>query len=573
MRYKKLSLWSVLFLHFFVLLQPVVTEAGNSLPTLDERKVLLTYYGTDDTTMANIHFLDSSLSGLFEQVDMIELDKLKEEDLHHHDIVVYYASKEGASKNKLELFAPFQGEIIGVGKDAQALPQFQDWQVLGMNSVHRVGGVDLGYPIQLLSVTPPAKAKVIVEGQKHSQSYPVVIQDGKASLITISNVFAEAKYAISASFYDLFQLSKPTTHPAYIRLEDISPVSDPELVYETANYLLNKHIPVYLAVIPTYVDPTTEEMVTLADKPKLLAVLDELVSRGAYIIAHGYTHTYRYQETGEGFEFWDSELNQPITTLDIKEIPEKLKPEDQFQNREEYDQYIQGNTIVETEYVTAKLEKSIHALTKLGFPPIAFEAPHYTMSSNGYQVASQYFSAIFGQIQASDRDWQVMFSPLFISKPTILSGMTLYPETIGYVDPNSINPMLEIEEAIDHVSQVPGSVISGFYHPYLGLDYLKEMIALMEAVPNMEWIQLYNETHYVRTDAVEIITSGNGEISVTSELSWKMDIMDKLAEKSLVKYLWLIVLVTAIFVSLFIIHIVTLRMRYRKRLFKERVHG
>ncbi|MBC5636406.1 hypothetical protein H8S33_06150 [Ornithinibacillus sp. BX22] len=100
MRYKKLSLWSVLFLHFFVLLQPVVTEAGNSLPTLDERKVLLTYYGTDDTTMANIHFLDSSLSGLFEQVDMIELDKLKEEDLHHHDIVVYYASKEGASKNK-----------------------------------------------------------------------------------------------------------------------------------------------------------------------------------------------------------------------------------------------------------------------------------------------------------------------------------------------------------------------------------------------------------------------------------------------------------------------------------------
>lgn len=573
MCYKRLSLWSVLFFVFFVLLHPIVTEAGNSLPTLDERNVLLTYYGTDDTTMANVHFLNSSLSGLFEQVDMIELDRMKEEDLRNHDIVVYYASKEGASKDKLELFAHFQGEILGVGKNAQALPQFQDWQVLGMNSVHRVGDFELGYPIQLLEVTPPENAKVMVVGQKHSQSYPVVIQDGKASLITISNVFAEAKYAISASFYELFQLSKPTTHPAYIRLEDISPVSDPELVYETANYLLDKHIPVYLAVIPTYVDPTTEEMITLADRPKLLEVFDELVSRGAYIIAHGYTHTYRYQETGEGFEFWDSELNQPITTLNLKEIPEKLRTEDQFQNREDYAQYIQGNTKVETEYVNSKLEKSIHALTRLGYPPIAFEAPHYTMSSNGYQVTSQYFSAIFGQIQASDRDWQVMFSPLFISQPTILSGMTLYPETIGYVDPTSINPILEIEEAIANVSQVPGSVISGFYHPYLGLDYLKEMVALIETVPNLDWIQLYNEEHYVRTDAVEILTTGDGEMTVASELSWKMDLMDKLAEKSLEKYLWLIVLVTAIFVSLFIIHIVTLRMRYRKRLFKERVHG
>src|SRR5690606_4847622 len=116
---------------------------------------------------------------------------------------------------------------------------------------------------------------------------------------------------------------------------------------------------------------------------------------------------------------------------------------------------------VETEYTQLKLTNSIHSLTKWGFPPVAFEAPHYTMSSNGYKITSEYFSALFGQLQVSDQDWRVMISPLFISQPSILDGMTLYPETIGFVDLESSNPIEDIENAIQDVTSVPGAVIGG----------------------------------------------------------------------------------------------------------------
>ncbi|HAM80014.1 DUF2334 domain-containing protein [Ornithinibacillus bavariensis] len=576
MIYKRLGVLCGLFL--FLLLVPIDIAAATSVNGLDDRNVLITYYGTNDETLANVYFLDSTLSGLFEHVEIIDLKSVRKADIEKQDIIIYYATKEGANIEKLNLFTDFKGEVLGVGKEAKTLPQFRDWEFLGMKSIHRIGDFELNYPIDLLSVKPSATARVLVQGQQFSKEYPVMIQDGRNSFITISSLFAEGRNVISAAFFDLFQLSKPNTHPAYIRLEDISPMSDPEYVYEAADYLLDRDIPVYLAVIPVYVNPESDEIVTLSDKPKLTKVLKELVDRGAYVISHGYTHMYgNEQETGEGFEFWDSILNQPITTINPKDKPEKIMTEDQFLNKKEYEQYIQGVERVETEYINGKLENSIHSLTRLGLAPTSFEAPHYTMSSNGYQVTSHYFSAIFGQIQASDKDWQVMFSPLFISKPSLLNGMILYPETIGFVDPASANPILDIEKSLNQVLQVPGSVIGGFYHPYLGkeygLDYLKQMVALIENVPNVEWIELKNEKHVVKTDLVEIVTSGNGEIEVKSELSWLTIIKDKFAEDSLEKYLWIIVIVTAIFVMLFIIHIVTLRMRYRKRLFKETKHG
>lgn len=568
-----MSVWFCLILSFMILLVIEDTTAVASSNMLDDRNVLITYYGTDDATMANVHFLDSTLSGLFEHVVIRELKHVEEADLKKHDIIIYYSAKEGVNREKLNLFIDFEGDVLAVGKEANALPQFRDWKFSGIDSINYIEDIGLDTPIELLVANPPDSAMVLVDGKKFNEHFPVVIQDGKYSFITISSLFADGRDVLTAVFFDLFQLPKPNAHPAYIRLEDISPVSDPELVYEAGTYLLDKNIPVYLAVIPAYANPDTGDMMTLSDKPKLIDAIDALIKRGAYIISHGYTHTYRYEETGEGFEFWDSVLNQPITTLNQEDIPERIKPADQFLNKEEYGQYIQEINQVESDYINTKLENSIHTLSKLGYAPIAFEAPHYTMSSNGYKITSHYFSAIFGQIQTSDKNWQVMFSPLFISHPTILNGMTLYPETIGFVDPNSIDPIRDMEKVVNEVIQVPGSVLGGFYHPYLGLDYLKEMVALIEKVPNVEWIELKNEKHYVKTDYVEIVTTENGEIKVDSDLSWMKNIKDKLAGNSFEKYLWMIVIVTAIFVILFIVHIMMLRVHYRKRLFKERADG
>ncbi|MFD2043764.1 DUF2334 domain-containing protein [Ornithinibacillus salinisoli] len=570
MVYKKLLFLTIIFIFPFFEFVPDTIHASSTMHDLDERKVLIIYYGADDQTFANVHFLDSTLSGMFQSVEVLEWERVNNEELQEQDIVVFYSAKKTDETSQDHALNEFDGRLLAIGKGAKDLHQFQNWSFLGMKTIHRVSTNNLTYPAEILHVDAPENATVIVYGQQFDEKYPVIIQDGQTSYIALNNLFSQEKYAITHAMYDLFQLEKPKTHPAYIRLEDISPVSDPELVLEAGSYLLDKGIPVYLAMIPVYVNSNTGEKITLEKKPKLRKALDELVRRGAYVISHGYTHSYRYAETGEGFEFWDAELNQPITTLNPEEIPEKIKMEDQFASKGEYNQYVNNLQKIETEYVQTKLQDSIHSLTKLEYTPVAFEAPHYTMSSNGYNVVSTYFSALFGQMQVSDKNWEVMINPLFISKPSILNGMTLYPETIGFVDDNLDDPIAEMEQSISNVVQVPGAVIGGFYHPYLGVDYLKEMVALLEKVPNLEWIELRNEKHFVKTDLVHIVLPGNGEVQVDQTLSWKTDVKDRLKEKPFEIALWLVVFATLSTIVIFIIHILTLRIRYRKRLFKER---
>lgn len=557
--------WRILFLLLLSLMLATPTFAVHERET---RTVKLVYSGTDDVTLANVHYLDSMLTGHFSDVQLLDVQQVEENTLLETDIVVYYAAKRTPETQRL---SSYNGTLLGIGEGATELPHFKGWTFKEQVEIVEVDSKSVEYPLEITNVTLPASATVHVSGRTYEATYPVIMSEGNRHFVNSPNLHTELKYSIARQLYTLLEIDPPTTHLAYLRLEDISPVSDPALVREAGMYLLERGIPVYLAVIPVYVNPQTGEEVTLKDTPEMLEVLQQLVAEGAYIISHGYTHSYRYSETGEGFEFWDSVVNQPITTLDVNEKVQKVAPSEDFPNAEAYETYRAELKQVEITYTRDKLERSIQLLTRLGLPPVAFEAPHYTMSSTGYNVASDYFTAMFGQIQASDRNWQVMTGPLFLSTPSLLNGMTLYPETIGFVDVQLADPLGEMEERLQDVLSVPGAVIGGFYHPYLGMDYLKELVALLETVPNLEWINLRSETHSVKTDVVEITLSGDGQMVVKDYFTTRADIQTYLRENPLEAALWGIVAVTGLFIVLFALYVTSLNARYRKRLFKERM--
>ncbi|MDX8046440.1 DUF2334 domain-containing protein [Gracilibacillus sp. S3-1-1] len=572
MIYKKNYFILMLFVLFFA-------NAGNLSATidthsLDQRDVTLIYHEPDELAQANVYFLDSTLSGLFQHVQVMELDKLDKSDIAKADIVMIYLPK-AIDEEKLSIFEDVSGMVVGIGAGATTLPAFTGWQFNKDIIIDQLDETYLTYPESVVVVEDPEpeQVEVVAEGRRFDKTYQVIVKNEEQGFIGLDSLLADGEEVISRIIFDLLDIEKPSTHPAYIRLEDISPVSDPKLVQEAGNYLLDRGIPVYLATIPVFVDSNSGVQVTLEERPELLKVLQELVDKGAYIISHGYTHSYRYSETGEGFEFWDTELNQPITTVDQHEHPVKLKSVDEFSNLQAYETYIAQFKEIEQEYVEMKLENSVHYLTKIGLAPIAFEAPHYTMSSNGYRVTSNYFSAIFGQIQASDVNWELMVAPMFISRPSVLHGMTLYPETIGYVNDTAYtDPITVMEQRIEEVLEVPGSVLGGFYHPYLGIEYLEEMVRLLEQVPNLEWIDLSQSDNHVKTDLVEVTTSG-GDIEVQQLAPFpkeKKNWLNKIEEAPFEFALWVIVVVTALFIGLFTIHLSTLRLRYRKRLFRER---
>lgn len=250
--------------------------------------------------------------------------------------------------------------------------------------------------------------------------------------------------------------------------------------------------------------------------------------------------------------------------------PSILEKEQDFPNEQAYHSYLEPFREKEETYTKQKLTRAIEDLTSSGLYPLAFEAPHYTMSDYGYQIASQYFTSIFGQVQLSSTTWKTSGAPPFVTAPSMLHGMTLYPETIGFVDTSKQNPLGEMEEHISRMIDFEGGVAGGFYHPYLGMKYLPELVDQMERIPDSEWLDLKKTKQTVKTDKVEIHTSGDGMIQVKNGVSAIDEFFDHHRQTPLEKALWILSAVVLLFVIMFVSYTFYLRVTLKKRIFKER---
>lgn len=539
-------------------------------------KMIMTYMTSDSLPNSRILFIESTFSAFEEDIVLVPADQMQPSIVEQGDVLVFIGDEKGVIPQALQdSINTFKGRIIAIGQNVEQLSLFENWNFLGQEYINKIDGESLSSSLPIVHTIPPKGSTIISLGENVNDEIPFIIKNGRLSYIATTLFgITEEKYALSRSLYTILEQKPPDVHQAYIRLEDISPISDPKLVEETGNYLADRDIPFYMVVIPVYVNSDTGEKIPMKQNKDLVKVIKKLQSRGGMVIAHGYTHSYRHDETGEGFEFWDVKLNQRIVTDKTDEIPPLLKSRTAFTSEEVYRKYLQKSLDSEKEYIDQKLTKSIEELTELGLFPIAFEAPHYTMSSNGYQTTSQYFSSIFGQIQLSDDNWMEMNNPLFVAKPNILSGMTIYPETIGFIDPSLVNPYQNMEKEINRLQTVPGSVIGGFYHSYLGVDYLPQMIKLIESVPNMEWLDLRKTTQSVQTEFVKITQEPEKQLVVSSNISIVTRMFQRVEGRPFELVLWALTFIVAMFVLVFFTYVLSLRTRLRKRLFEERKkHG
>ncbi|MEK4762782.1 DUF2334 domain-containing protein [Viridibacillus sp. FSL E2-0187] len=555
----------------------IIVMCIQSIPTFasvskEQKKpaILVAYQSTDGIANSDILFLETIFAGISDQVQLSSVQQVTIETIKNIDVVVFVGEdRSNLPTQFLNAIKQFKGHLIAFGKNTEQLPRFEKWQFFGSKSLRTLDGEPLSKLMNIEYVKPPKGSEVLVEGTNLNAKYPVIVKDGNTSFIAKTNFLSNDNYILSRELFNLLDLQEPIKHLAYIRLEDISPISDPKLVKETGEYLAQKGIPFYMALIPVYVNSESGEQVQLKDNKELVKVLQHLQSLGGMVIAHGYTHSYRYTETGEGFEFWDSINNQKISSISASDDPIKMKKRADFSTKEAYQHYLGSIDEIEKKYIEDKIKLSIEKLTELKLYPISFEAPHYSMSSTGYDIIAQHFTSIFGQVQLSDDTWKRMGAPLMISKPSLLSDMTLYPETIGFIDPSRPEPLKEMEEKIKKVQQVPGSVIGGFYHPYLGMEYLPEMVSLIEEVPNLEWLDLRKSKQIVQSENI-MIQQEDGELKVVSHIKWTDKVKQRMGENPFEMVLWILAIIVALFVIAFFIYVVSLRTKLRKRLFEER---
>ncbi|MHA6252941.1 DUF2334 domain-containing protein [Oceanobacillus sp. CAU 1775] len=493
--------------------QPIIITAE-----ADEPSVLVIYTTKDGELNEEQHYLDLLVGHFVSDIRFISSDEVEKEDLTAVTHLFYYGQfSTELPSTFLTLFDDYDGAFVAIGYNSELLGD--QFEFLMPKHEVTIDQLSITSTDNILDITKSniihfdigVGSEILINGRmKDIQvNYPVMVKKNRNYYYAFDSFDSTQATLFAEKLHDVFQADHEKKYTGYIRLEDVHPLVDPKPLREIASILKEKNIPYMVAVIPIYTNQSTGKRTTFADSPELLKVLKQIQKDGGSIVLHGYTHQFRSSETGEGFEFWDVENNTPIYAPEDQVLT--LKKEQDFPSSRKFDDYISELKAYERVYTETKINKGIEELTKYGLYPLAFEAPHYTMSQHGYQILSEYFSTYVGQVQLSDNDWEIMDTSPYITSPSFLYGMELLPETMGYVQPNDAVSIQKMIESTESMGFIRDGMFAAFYHPYLGVERFQELLSELEKLSNVSWIDLKEMDVWVEGENVSIHTE-NGEI-------------------------------------------------------------
>lgn len=545
----------------------------NLVKTNPDINVLVIYSTEIEDLNADVRLLDLSLGHFSNNVEHVNVHHVELSDLEDKTHLIYYGHiKERFSSKVAEVVSAFDGPTMAIGYNTEQLGEKYSFLTVGreqtitkldyLEDKEKAREIE---PDLVFETETTEEIEVLIQGSGEEGQFPLVMRNGNTYYYASNAVDQPYSVYLSQVLNIFFDAQTTETRPAYIRLEDVHPLSDAGRLRAVAEELTKRKIPYMIAVIPVYTDPESGRRYHFHDNREILKVLKYMQDNGGSIVLHRYTHQFRDSETGEGFEFWDVENEMPIYHGPDDEV-EKFSWND-FESYEEYEAYISEKQVFERKYIEERLTRGVQELANYGLYPLAFEAPHYTLSQYGYQVVSDMFSTYVGQVQLSDEKWELMDTTPYASRPSILNGMLLLPETIGFVEPDVEKPVEVMMSRADYYLVSEGAMIGAFYHPYLGLDGLKELLDEMEQIENIEWIDLKQLNNTVVVDNVTI-QSGNGEIQ--AEVSYwglmtsSFDFTYYHLRELVIKVTWAIAVIGITAVLMFFSFIFYLKIRQRR---------
>ncbi len=334
-----------------------------------------------------------------------------------------------------------------------------------------------------------------------SQSYsgeriPYAVRNGNFFYVAdnpFSDVHPDDRYFV---FSDLiFDVLGAPAHregkkkPAILRLEDVHPCVKVQNLTDIAAIANEFHIPLNIATISIWADPMhasglcPEAWMPLDHRPKLIETLKEVKRTGGSLIWHGVTHQYESEKnsrngaSGDDFEFWNARDGIPVA-LDSPS------------------------------WLLDRLDQGWGALTRAGFAPQVWEAPHYSASPLDYLIFGKVFSWNIGGVKlmpftstnrpasvspeleyansglAGSKERKTAFRDFKVSGVLTekgsqsfpfeiygdIFGQRVLPENLGYptslVGPDGVNAETLLKRA--HRNRVIRDIWgSFFFHPYL----------------------------------------------------------------------------------------------------------
>ncbi|WP_433827653.1 DUF2334 domain-containing protein [Actinoplanes sp. CA-015351] len=343
--------------------------------------------------------------------------------------------------------------------------------------------------IMNLPISDTAKVSTLATAVRaDGTTFPWAVKSGNLTYIgeiPFSYVTHDDRYLVFADLlFDALGGGTTERHRALIRLEDVGPDADPDDLKAIADYLAAEKVPFSVAVYPRYRDPKgvnnsgKAQDYTLASKPKVVAALKYMQSKGGTLIMHGYTHQYGAVAnpydgvSANDFEFYMAHVDANDSVI--------------------YDGPVKEDSVT---WATARMVSSgaVFVATGLGAPKI-FEFPHYAASPADYQAVNSLFGKRYdrglyfpGVLTGAKYDYARQFGQFFPYTVRDVYGSVVVPENIGNVEPEAFNnhPVRLPADLIASAERnlvVRDGVASCFYHPYLGTDHLKTLVTGVKAL-------------------------------------------------------------------------------------------
>lgn len=388
------------------------------------------------------------------------------------------------TKNLISSLNSYKGTICWLGYGIENLLEHKKYNldyvgktnnIVSVNYRGKSYNLDEHYVFNIVE-SKDTSNKVIGSINDTLNKYPYIINDKNLFYVSKLDLDGVLFYIFCDSLNDIFNIKTFDKGRIFVRIEDVHAFREPKNLVEIADYLSSKNIPFTIALIPAYVNPKNHKVITLSESPEIVKAIKYMQDKGGTVILHGYTHQYKKEEvSGEGYEFWDGKKDEPLK--------ENMKI-----------------------FVKDRVLNGLRVCIENGIYPLAFEAPHYAMESEGYKELKKYFSTYIGQHQNNDKKFSTNTYPYIIRDTEEFN--IFIPENLGYIDPEDKFTFQNIKENLDKLSIVRGFSGGFFFHSYLNIEYLKNTIEYLEK-QNIEFMNLRDFNNWVKVDEIQIRNNGD----------------------------------------------------------------
>ena len=451
--------------------------------------------------------LSEHLAHLGFQSESDTVEDWQEDKIGAADVVVVVGLRDTTlSPQMLEALAAAH-KVVWFERNIEQLAACLHWQDF------RLGGpgagwsyvktnVDQYFPewLQVIRTSPGGDAHIIASLKNAAGEEPLAWQRGNVcycGLLETNPVFMTTLGTILRGF---FPNSQPMERQVLLRVEDVSPFSDPATLAKLVASIKKYHIPFAIAVTPVGVGADGER-VAMHERQELLNVLQDAQADGASIIMHGYIQENEVSsKNGGAYEFWNERDDKPLKNA--------------------------------KNFTEERLEAGIAELVRCNLVPVAFEPPHYAMSKDAYTVLSGYFNILSGQVQVSDDTDKALLSLPYDTISPYLNGMRVIPENMGYYDGTG-RGAADILQVSGKIADLPDGLAGLFYHGYLSADGMPQIIEGVKA-QGYSFLDLRQQDIRVQSSKIHIRGKDGGfSVSVDPDLkaSWK----DTPTEKNIMK--------------------------------------